>query len=107
MSLLVPAVSNATDARMSYVTPAGNTQALGMAAAICGVDSGGNLKQCVSGNTADNKYTALNGGTNYLGYIVPVCSVVDGVPQVCSLYIVDIFGAGAGKRTTISWRKVS
>ena len=89
-TIIAPVSAHATDARMSYVTPAGNTQALGMASAVCGVDSSGNPQQCVSGSTADNKYTALSGATNYLGYIVPVCSVVDGVPQVCSFGAPDL-----------------
>ena len=82
-TLVFPACAYATDARMSYVTPAGNTQALGMVSAICGVDSSGNPLQCSSNTVADNEYTALSGLSARLGYIVPVCSVVDGVPQVC------------------------
>lgn len=88
-ALVYPAVSYATDARMSYTNAAGATQALGMLSAVCGLDSSGEPKQCVTGDTAANEYTSLSGATNYLGYIVPVCSVVDGVPQVC-----DFSGGG-------------
>ena len=38
LALVSPVCAHAEDARMTYVTLAGNTQALGMAAAICGVD---------------------------------------------------------------------
>ena len=81
--IILPSLAWAGDARLTYTTASGAKQALGMISAVCGTDSSGDPTQCVSGDTAASEYTTLGGSTGYLGYIVPVCSVVDGVPQVC------------------------
>lgn len=88
--LFLPSLACAADARMSYITPAGVKQALGMVSAVCGTDSNDDPTQCVSGVAATKQYTTIGGSTGYLGYVVPVCSVEDGVPQVCNFSSPDL-----------------
>lgn len=81
--LSLPVSARASDARMMYTGEDGNSHALGMVSAICGVDGQNAPENCVTGVLASNEYTGLDGLPQRMGYVVPVCGVTNGIPQVC------------------------